>query len=88
MASAAQQIRRLWSIFTIGFALSVLGAIVFLNPTLEFLAVDLIEKCGLPIGTTGNFALYFEAALLVISTVGLIMLGIRHLITKRPKCNP
>jgi hypothetical protein len=88
MATPAQRDRRLWLTVTIGFALALLGAIVFLNPTLEFLAVDLIEKCGLPIGPTGNFALYFEAALLAISTVGLITLGLRHVIANRPKPNP
>jgi|GEM_PF-3772058 len=85
MASAAQQNRRLWVTVAAGFAMSVVGAIVLLNPTLEFLALDIIEKIGLPVGPVGNLALYFECALFAVSMLGLVVLTIHHLATKRPK---
>lgn len=75
--------RRLWLLFTIAFAISLLGAAILLTPTLEFGAVDLIEKLHLPIGLIGNLALYAECTLLTLSTLGLLTLALRHLLRRR-----
>jgi len=69
--------------FAIGFALSLIGAVILFNPTLEFFAVEQAEKTGLPIGTLANLAFYTELTLLTLSTLGLIMLTVRHVLRKR-----
>ena len=74
---------RLWRAFAAGFTLSLIGAVVLFTPTLEFAAVDLIEKLHLPIDLIGNLALYAELTLLTTSTFGLLTLTIRHLLKRR-----
>ena len=75
--------RRLWLLFTIAFAISLLGAAILFNPTLEFATVDLIEKLHLPIGLIGNLTLYVELTLLTTSTIGLLTLALHHLLSRR-----
>jgi len=75
--------RRLWLTFTIGFTLSIIGAIVLFTPSLEFAAVDVIEKLHLPIGFVGNLAIYAELTLFTLSTLGLLTLTIRHFLNRR-----
>ena len=75
--------RFLWRTFTIAFAISLLGAIVLFTPTLEFAAVDLVEKLHLPIGLIGNFALYAELTFFTTSTLGLLILTVRHVLRRR-----
>jgi hypothetical protein len=74
---------RLWRAFAAGFAISLLGAAVLFTPTLEFAAVDLIEKLRLPIGPIGNIAFYAELALFTTSALGLLTLAIRHILKAR-----
>jgi len=83
MASPENGTRTLWLLFAIGFAISLLGAAILFNPTLEFAAVDLLEKTKLPIGLIGNIALYAEAALCTISVFGLIVMALRPLLRNR-----
>ena len=75
--------RVLWRCFGVGFAVAVLGGAVLFVPTLEFMAVDLIEKLGLPIGMLANAALYAEAGLFVVCGGGLVVMGLQHLLAKR-----
>jgi hypothetical protein len=77
--------RTLWLAFSIGLAVSLIGAAILFNPTLEFAVADLIEKLGLPIGLIGNIALIGDFALFVISVLGLIVMGIRAFFRSQPK---
>jgi hypothetical protein len=83
MEIPSQTLRRLWQISALAFTAALLGAIILFNPTLEFAAVDLIEKLHLPIGPIGNIALYAELTLFTTSTLGLITLTLRHILKRR-----
>jgi hypothetical protein len=83
--STANHRRILWLLFTIGLAVSVLGAIILFNPTLEFGVADLIEKLGLPISLIGNIALIGDYALFAISALGLIAMGVRAFFWSQPR---
>ena len=71
--------RRLGWIFAGGFALSLFGALVLLNPTLEFLAFDLAERLRLPLRIVGPVVTYSEWGLFLISGAGLLFVAVRSL---------
>ena len=75
--------RILCRVFALGFALSIVGAVVLLTPTLEFMAVDVVQRLGLPIGVVGNAALFAEVALFFVCGAGLIVMGWQGWIQKR-----
>jgi|HubBroStandDraft_5_1064220.scaffolds.fasta_scaffold1846518_2 hypothetical protein len=83
--SRTKRRRTLWLSFTIGLAISLLGAIILFNPTLEFAVADLIEKRGLPIGLIGNIALIGDSALFAISVLGLIAMSVRAFFWSQPR---
>ncbi len=74
--------RLTFRILLIGLALSLVGAAVLFSPTLEFMAADIIDKTRLPIGLVSNLAIYSLLALFAISTLGLIAIGLRRLISR------
>jgi hypothetical protein len=82
MGHPAKHRRTLWLTFAIGFALSLIGAAILFIPTLEFTAVDVIEKLGLPTGLLANIAMISDYSLFIICGVGLIILSIRWLIIR------
>ena len=75
----------LWLSFTLGLVISVLGAIILFNPTLEFAVAELIEKLGLPIGLIGNIALIGDFTLFAVSVLGLIAMSVRAFFWSQPR---
>jgi hypothetical protein len=80
-----KQKRTLWLTFATGLAISLTGAAILFNPTLEFTAADIIEKLGLPIGLIGNIALIGDFALFTISVLGLIVMSVRAFFRSQPR---
>ena len=78
-----KRLRNLWLTFAIGLAVSLVGAAFLFNPTLEFAAVDVLEKLKLPIGVLVNIGLLSDLALFTISSLGLIVLGLRSFFRSR-----
>jgi hypothetical protein len=73
--------RILW----LALAISLIGAAILFNPTLEFATVDILEKLHLPAGPIGNIAFIGDTALFAISAIGLIVTGIRVFFRNRRK---
>jgi hypothetical protein len=83
--SPARRTRILWFTFSIGFAISLIGAAVLFTPTLEFAAADLLEKLGLPTGIIASIVVISDYSLFIICAIGLIVMGLRLFFSSRPR---
>jgi hypothetical protein len=71
--------RTLWRVLALGFAASLLGAMVLFVPTLEFFAFDLAERLHLNLRWLAPAAMYTVFGMLLGCGAGLMALGVEWL---------